>query len=83
MIGYKGYNIQEPILKMRAGLEMYRRRSGLKYAKSQIKLLNFMKKQNYISNLQYMCGVLVRFSSSILPNWMRKFMFSVALREKV
>ena len=33
--GYKGYNLQEPLLWMRAGEEMYKRRAGIKYAKSQ------------------------------------------------
>ena len=34
MAGYQGYNIQEPLLHMRAGSDMYLRRAGWKYAKT-------------------------------------------------
>ena len=33
MAGYEGYNIQEPLLYMRAGTSMYKRRAGRRYAK--------------------------------------------------
>ena len=36
MAGYQGYNIQEPLLHMRAGSDMYLRRAGWKYAKTAV-----------------------------------------------
>ena len=48
MAGYQGYNIQEPLLHMRAGSDMYLRRAGWKYAKTQARLFKFMKQQGFI-----------------------------------
>lgn len=50
MVGYQGYNIQESLLHMRAGSDMYLRRAGWKYAKTQAKLFKFMKDENFIGN---------------------------------
>ena len=53
MAGYQGYNIQEPLLHMRAGSDMYLRRAGWKYAKTQTRLFKFMKSQGFIDEGQY------------------------------
>ena len=79
--GYKGYNIQEPILYMRAGSYMYKRRSGLKYARSQRALFNYMKEENFISNKEYINSCLIRSASSLAPNWLRRLMFEKVLRK--
>ena len=41
MAGYEGYNIQSPLVHVRTGANMYKRRSGLPYAKTQIELFRF------------------------------------------
>lgn len=79
--GYRGYNIQTSLLHMRAGSEMYLRRAGYAYAKSQIKLFNFMKERKFIGNIQYLTSCVLRCASSIAPNWLRKFMFEAILRK--
>lgn len=79
--GSVGYNIQEPILWMRTGNGMYKRRSGLKYAKSQAELFKFMQEKGFINNWQYVKSVAVRFASSIAPNFLRKFMYETILRK--
>lgn len=79
--GSVGYNIQEPILWMRAGNGMYKRRSGLKYAKSQIKLLKFMKEKNFIENQQYIKSAVIRFGLSVSPNFLRKFLYGKIMRK--
>ena len=81
MAGYQGYNIQEPLLHMRAGSDMYLRRGGWKYAKTQVELFNFMKQQGFIGNGQYIKSCVVRSGSSLAPNWLRKFMFERVLRK--
>ncbi len=81
MAGYQGYNIQEPLLHMRAGSDMYLRRAGWKYAQSQAKLLKFMKQQGFIGNSQYIKSCVIRSGSSLAPNWLRKFMFESVLRK--
>lgn len=80
MKGYQGYNIQEPLLHMRAGSDMYLRRAGWKYAKAQAELFKFMKEQGFIGNGQYIKSCVVRGGSSLAPNWLRKFMFESMLR---
>lgn len=79
--GYSGYNIQETLLYMRAGSEMYRRRSGLKYAFSQAKLFKFMKDNRFISKLDFIVSVFSRFVASIVPNSIRKKVFKLILRK--
>ena len=78
--GSIGYNFQEPLLWMRAGSDMYKRRSGLEYAKSQRSLYKFMKDCGYISNLQYLKSVCVRCVSSLLPNALRMLVYNKLLR---
>lgn len=81
MAGYQGYNIQEPILHMRAGSDMYMRRAGWKYAKTQAKLFKFMKDSEFIGNGQYIKSCVIRSGSALAPNWLRKFMFEKVLRK--
>ena len=81
MAGYQGYNIQEPLLYMRAGSDMYLRRAGWKYAKTQAKLFKFMKQQGFIGNGQYIKSCVIRSGSALASNWLRKFMFEKVLRK--
>lgn len=79
--GSKGYNLQEPLLWMRGGSEMYKRRSGWKYAKAQRALFCYMKDKQFISFKQYIISCMVRTVSSCAPNWLREGVFRVFLRE--
>ena len=81
MAGYRGYNIQEPLLHMRAGSDMYLRRAGWKYAKTQARVFKFMKQQGFIGEGQYIKSCVIRSGSSLAPNWLRKFMFEKYLRK--
>lgn len=81
MAGYQGYNIQEPLLHMRAGSDMYKRRAGWKYAKAQAKLFKYMKDKKFIGNRQYIKSCVIRSGSALAPNWLRKFMFEKVLRK--
>lgn len=81
MAGYEGYNIQEPLLYMRAGTIMYKRRAGWRYAKTQIELFRFMWKQGFINAWQYAESCIIRSGSALAPNWLRKFMFETLLRK--
>lgn len=80
MAGYEGYNIQEPLLYMRAGTSMYKRRAGRRYAKMQIELFRFMWKQGFINAWQYAESCIIRSSSALSPNWLRKYMYITFLR---
>ena len=81
MAGYQGYNIQEPLLHMRAGSDMYLRRAGWKYAKTQAGLFKFMKSQDFIGEGQYIKSCMIRSGSALAPNWLRKLMFEKVLRK--
>ena len=81
MMGYQGYNIQEPLLWMRAGTEMYKRRGGWKYAKSQKKLFKFMKDNQFIGTKQYISSVVLRGGAAISPHWLREAMFKLSVRK--
>lgn len=80
--GCQGYNLRGPILKMRAGSEMYKRRSGAAYALSQAKLFLYMKKTGWIGWISCLKSISVRGISSLMPNVMRRFLFETILRKK-
>ena len=80
--GSKAYNIQEPLLWMRAGNNMYKRRSGWKYAKSQIRLFHYMYQKHFISKKQQIQNSIIRVMSSMMPNTIRKILFKTLLRKK-
>lgn len=79
--GSKGYNLQEPLLWMRAGDAMYERRSGWKYAKSQCKLFLFMRKHGMVNRLSCLISCVFRTCSAIAPNRVRKTIFKKMLRK--
>lgn len=79
--GSNGYNIQEPLLWMRAGKSMYKRRGGWKYAKAQIELFKYMKDQGFIGQKEYLMSCLIRTTSACAPNWIREGMFKKVLRK--
>ena len=78
--GYQGYNIQDPLLHMRAGSEMYKRRAGWKNVKTQVRLFRFMSDSELIGEGQYLKSCLIRSGSALAPNWLRKFVFEKVLR---
>lgn len=79
--GVQGYNIQEPLLWMRAGSDMYKRRGGWKYAQSQQALFKYMAQTGLITKGQYQLQSLIRFVSSSIPSKVRKFLFKQILRK--
>lgn len=80
--GSVGYNIQKPLLWMRAGSELYLRRAGRKYAISQRELFRYMKDSGFISHSQYVKSLIIRSISSFTPNWLREFLFKSVMRKK-
>lgn len=79
--GFIGYNIQTPILWMRAGSDMYKRRGGWKYVGSQIQLFKYMEQSGFISSGQYRLQSFIRFVGAIIPNWLRTILFNKLLRK--
>lgn len=79
--GFKGYNIQEPLVWMRADSNLFKRRSGKLYRDIQLNLFKYMKDQGFISTSQYVKSCILRVGSSMAPNWLREFMFKKVLRK--
>ena len=79
--GCIGYNIQQPLLWMRAGDGMYKRRSGWKFAKSQIALFQYMRNTGFISTLECYANDTMRIFSSLMPNAIRKYAYMILLRK--
>jgi glycosyltransferase involved in cell wall biosynthesis len=79
--GFKGYNIQEPLVWMRSDSNLFKRRSGKLYRDIQLNLFKYMKDQGFISNSQYIKSCILRASSSMAPNWLRQFIFKKVLRK--
>lgn len=79
--GMKGYNIQEPLVWMRAGSNLFKRRSGKLYVEIQVNLFKKMYKAGYITYPQYLKSSGIRVCSAFAPNWLRQFMFKKVLRK--
>ena len=69
--GSRGRNIPEPLLWMRAGADMYRRRAGREYLRKHLRLFRYMKKQGFITSGEYLYCSAVRTLSAVLPNGLR------------
>jgi len=80
MNGARGYNINEPILYMRAGSEMYDRRGGIKYLKSMWRFRWYMKKSGFSGWLDFLYSVLGHSLVCLIPNRLRQKIYEVLLR---
>lgn len=79
--GCKSENISKSLVYMRVSRDLYARRGGLKYYKSQKQLLKYMRKTKYISWLTYTKNKIIRFCVQVLmPNWLRKKFYNKKLR---
>ena len=76
MNNYKFYNIQENLVNVRVGSEMYQRRGGMKYFRSEARLQKYMWENKIISFFRYLINVLQRFILQVLmPNHLRGWFF--------
>lgn len=77
------FNLPDVLVKARVGQEMYKRRGGWKYFKSEAKLQRWMLKHKIISLPLYCINVLIRLCVQVLmPNWFRGFLFQKLFRTK-
>lgn len=79
--GYKGYNIQEPLVLARTGEGMFERRGGYKYAIIDFKLQKELLKMGYTNIYQFIRNTIIRCSIRILPNSFRKNIYLKLLRK--
>lgn len=82
LAGYKFYNIQENLVFVRVGKEMYQRRGGMRYFKSEARLQKYMLSHRIISLPKYMYNVAVRFAVQVaMPNSVRGWVFRKFARD--
>lgn len=80
--GFKFYNINETLVNVRVGKEMYQRRGGLRYFKSEAKLQGYMLRHGIISFPRYCYNVAGRFAVQVaMPNKLRGFIFQKLFRK--
>lgn len=79
--GLQGHNLQEPLLWMRGGSDMYKRRGGWKYVKSQQELFRYMAHTGFISYRQYFLQSFIRMTGAAMPNTLREILFHTFLRK--
>ena len=80
MNGAKFYNIQESLLYFRFSSEMFKRRGGWKYAIDEFRFQKMLRQIHFISFPQYVRNIVIRFSTRIIPNPLREFVYKTILR---
>lgn len=79
--GMKFANLPDNLVNVRVGEEMYQRRGGMRYFKSEAKLQRYMFKHGIISLPQYIYNVAGRFAVQVvMPNKVRSFVFQKLFR---
>lgn len=76
LTGAKFYNLQEVLVSARVGVDMYKRRGGWKYYKSERDLYKFMRKNKIINWIEYVKAKYIRLIVQVLmPNFLRGWIF--------
>lgn len=79
--GFKFHNINENLVNVRVGKEMYQRRGGLRYFRSEARLQGYMFRHGIISFFRYIYNVTGRFAVQVaMPNKLRGFIFQKLFR---
>lgn len=80
---FKFSNIDATLVNVRVGPDMYRRRGGLRYFRSEAALQRYMLRKRLIRFDEYVFNVAVRFVLQVLtPSTLRGFIFRQFAREK-
>lgn len=76
------HNLPDTLVYVRVGEEMYKRRGGWKYFKSEAKLQRWMLNHKIIVLPRYILNVGIRLCVQVLmPNWLRGFVFQKLFRQ--
>ena len=79
--GFKGYNIQQNLLYMRAGQDMYKRRGGLHYIKCIFRFKNHLRHMGFISTGAFIVNACGHALVSVIPNRLRTIIYAKVLRK--
>ena len=80
--GCKFKNLSDNLVNVRGGTEMYQRRGGWRYFRSEAKLQRFMLKKRIIGFKRYLFNVAIRLVVQVLmPNRLRGYVFKKFFRK--
>ena len=79
--GVKSYNIQKNLYYIRTSPDFYKRRGGIKYAKTALQFKAKLYKQGYMSIIDFFISGLGQSMVCLLPNSMRKVFYNKVLRK--
>lgn len=80
--GFKMINLPDTLVNVRVGKDMYARRGGWKYFKSESRLQRYMLNHQIISIPRYLFNVAGRFAIQVaMPNKLRGFIFQKLFRQ--
>lgn len=79
-LGKTGANVEEPLVYMRVGNGMYKRRGGFSYVKKMLVFYKKMSKLGFCSLKEKFFCVLPRVLVAVLPSFARKFIYKIFLR---
>ncbi len=77
LTGATFYNIQEPLVNMRAGYGQLERRSGFKYAISELEFQRKLLRLGFINYIEFIRNVTIRFISRIVPKGFVKIIYKM------
>lgn len=81
--GFKIANLPNVLVNVRAGRDMYARRGGWKYFKSDTAILKWKRENGFLNRGRYCYNYCVRFAIQVLmPNKIRGFIFKKLLRNQ-
>lgn len=78
--GYKTYNIQEVLYYIRINPAFYKRRGGYEYLKTVIKFKNGLRRNKYISTIDFIISAGGQAVVCLLPNKVREWFYMTFLR---
>lgn len=79
-VGAKCKNIQEPLVYVRVGNDMYKRRGGWKYFLKYSSGRKQVLKTGYINYFDYIYTIIIQLIVALIPNWMRSKIYKKYLR---
>lgn len=79
----KFYNIQEPLVKVRGGVSMARRRGGINYIRNIVHFQNNLADIGIINTRKKIEGILFRSMVAIVPSTLRHMIYNGVLRRRL
>ena len=81
--GMRFANLPDTLVKVRVGRDMYARRGGLRYFRSEARLQYYMYKKGIIGGGCFLTNIVKRLIVQVmLPNWIRGWVFRTFARKK-